>query len=208
PALLSASGWRRLEDRALGQLAHYHGQFPLRAGMPKEELKSRLGLSTRLFNDALAHLAAAGHVADEGATVRLSTHEIQLTPAQRQAADRLLRRLGESPLAPPALPEVRQELSAAADGSPVHIDEELLAALAHQRRIVRVSEDLAFTAEAYDRMVSQVVGHLSANGKITVAEVRDLFGTSRRYVLALLEHLDREHVTRRLGDERVLAARP
>src|SRR4029078_8242921 len=101
-----------------------------------------------------------------------------------------LGRLRESPLAPPALPELRQELSAIANGSPVHVDEELLGALAHQKRIVRVSEDLAFTAEAYDRMVSQVVGHLSAKGKITVAEVRDLFGTSRRYVLALLEHLD------------------
>jgi selenocysteine-specific elongation factor len=52
-----------------------------------------------------------------------------------------------------------------------------------------------------------VVGHLKAHGKITVAEVRDLFGTSRRYVLALLEHLDRERVTRRVGDERVLAVR-
>ena len=107
-----------------------------------------------------------------------------------------------------ALPELRQELSAAANGSALEMDEELLAALAQQRRIVRVNEDLAFTAEAYDRMVVQVVGHLRAKGKITVAEARDLFGTSRRYVLALLEYLDREHVTRRLGDERVLAARP
>jgi selenocysteine-specific elongation factor len=98
-------------------------------------------------------------------------------------------------------------MSAAGNGSAVLIDEELLAALAHQRRIVRVSEDLAFTAQAYDQMVDQVVGHLKAHGKITVAEVRDLFGTSRRYVLALLEHLDRERVTRRVGDERVLAVR-
>jgi selenocysteine-specific elongation factor len=207
PALMSTSGWRRLEDRALAQLAQYHRQFPLRAGMPKEELKSRLGLATRLFNDALARLAAAGDVIDEGATVRLSAHAIQLTPAQQQLADRLLRRLGESPLAPPALPELRQEVRAAANGSTVDLDEELLAALAHQRRIVRVGEDLVFAAEAYDGMVSRVVDHLKQHGKITVAEVRDLFGTSRRYVLALLEHLDRERVTRRMGDERVLATR-
>jgi selenocysteine-specific elongation factor len=68
-----------------------------------------------------------------------------------------------------------------------------------------VSEDLVFSTAAYNRMVERVTEHLRSHGTITVAEARDLFGTSRRYVLPLLEHLDQKRVTRRQGDERVLA---
>ena len=207
PAVMSASGWRRLEERLVAQLGQYHRQHALRAGMPKEELKSRLGLSTRLFNDALARLIAGGTVVEQGAAVRLAGHQLQLTAAQARLADRLLARLAASPLAPPSLPELIQELGAAAHADGAPLDEELLAALAAQGRIVRVSDDLAFTADAYRRMLGQITEHLKARGTITVAEVRDLFGTSRRYVLALLEHLDRERVTRRVGDERMLASR-
>ncbi len=206
-ALVSASGWRRIEERFVEHLAHYHRQFALRPGIPKEELKSRVNLSPRLFGEALARLCAEGVAVDQGATVRLASHQVQLTPAQQQLAGALLELLETNPLAPPSLAEARQQLAGrASDGAA--IDDELLGALVLQGRIVRVSEDLAFTAEAYRRMVGQIVRHLEAHGKITVAEVRDLFGTSRRYVLALLEHLDRERITRRIGDERVLAARP
>src|SRR5690349_21838487 len=90
---------------------------------------------------------------------------------------RSTRRSSALPRSPPALAELRQELSAAGNGSAVLIDDELLAALAHRREIVRVSDDLAFAAPAYDRMVEQIVMHLKSHGKITVAEVRDLFGT-------------------------------
>ena len=204
--VISGSGWRRLAEHAHDQIAHYHRQFPLRAGIPKEELKSRLGLTPRLFGDVLTRLVAGGEVVDQGATLRSAAHEIALTPAQEQAAAGLLALLSQNPLSPPALPDARQTL-AAANGAVAAVDDELLGALVQQGRIVRVSEDLAFSADAYERMVDQVVDHLKTNGKITVAEVRDLFGTSRRYVLGLLEHLDRERITRRLGDERVLAAR-
>jgi selenocysteine-specific elongation factor len=173
--------------------------------MPREELKSRLGLATRLFADALSRLVAQGAVAEHGAAIRTAGHEVQLSPAQDLLAAQLLARLSANSLSPPSLPELRAELDRALPGA--RLDEDLLGALALRGQIVRVSEDLLFTAEAYNRMVDQITGHLRLHGKITVAEVRDLFGTSRRYVLGLLEHLDREHVTRRVGDERVLASR-
>ena len=61
-----------------------------------------------------------------------------------------------------------------------------------------------FTANAYKEMVDKIVKHLNKEGKITVAQVRDLLKTSRRYAIALMEHLDQQRVTRRLGDDRVL----
>jgi selenocysteine-specific elongation factor len=215
PAVLSASGWRRIEVRFAEALAAYHRQFPLRAGMPREELRSRAGLTPRLFNEALARLSGAGRVAEHGATVRLSSHEVTFSPAQERLASRVLERLDAAGLAPPTLPELRQELAAAGVGvnssgggtGGAALDEDFVGALALHGKIVRLGDDLIFAAPAYNRMVERLVEHLRSHGTVTVAQARDLFGTSRRYVLPLLEHLDQQRVTRRQGDERVLGGR-
>jgi selenocysteine-specific elongation factor len=201
-AVMSSTGWRHLAARIADQLTQYHRQYPLRAGIPRSELMSRLQLPTRLFNDAISRLVAEGAVAETGTAVRLPDHQLQLSAAQRQLADRLLTLVRATPLAPPSLPELRQTLNGAPGST--SLDDELLAALAAMGEVVRVGDDLVFASEAYRHMVEQLTSHLRTKGKITVAEVRDLFGTSRRYVLPLLEHLDRERVTRRVGDERVL----
>jgi selenocysteine-specific elongation factor len=80
----------------------------------------------------------------------------------------------------------------------------LLNLLIEQRRVVKVSDDVVFAASAYDEMVEKVTSHLKAHGKVTLAQVRDLFHTSRKYAQALLEYLDGKKITRRVGDERVL----
>jgi len=67
-----------------------------------------------------------------------------------------------------------------------------------------VSEDVLFLKETYEEMVERVVEHIKEKGAITVAQVRDMFAASRKYALALMEHLDERKVTRRVGDERVL----
>jgi selenocysteine-specific elongation factor len=200
-AVLSRSALNRIQVRAVEYLGQYHRQYPLRPGMPREELKSRLRLATRLYNDVLARLVVDGVVAEAGALVRLPTHAVRLDPGQEEVALRLRQRLALTPLAPPALPELRQEVGAG-------LDDELLAAVVALGDVVRVGDDLVFATSTYNEMVAAIVDHLKEHGRITVAEARDRFGTSRRYVLPVLEHLDRERITRRLGDERVLAAGP
>ena len=76
--------------------------------------------------------------------------------------------------------------------------------LLETRQAVKVAENVIFAAAAYDEMVGRVVERLRTGGKITVAEVRDMFQTSRKFALALMEHLDEMKITRRVGDERVL----
>ena len=84
------------------------------------------------------------------------------------------------------------------------LDEDLLAYLEAKGEIVRVSDGVAFAADAFGEMVDRVTSHLRDNGSVTLAQVRDMFGTSRKYAQALLEHMDAERITRRVGDERVL----
>lgn len=69
---------------------------------------------------------------------------------------------------------------------------------------MKVSDSVVFAASAYNEMVSKITARIKSRGKITLAEVRDLFNTSRRYAQDRLEHLDEKKVTRRVGDERVL----
>jgi selenocysteine-specific elongation factor len=70
--------------------------------------------------------------------------------------------------------------------------------------VVKVSDSVVFSASAYNEMVEKVASHIKARGKVTLGEVRDLFKTSRKYAQALLENMDAEKITRRVGDERVL----
>ena len=80
----------------------------------------------------------------------------------------------------------------------------MLAYLQEKGEVVKVNETVVFTTAAYDDMVTRIIAHLQENGSVTVAAARELFGTSRKYVLPLLEYLDQQRVTRRVGDERVL----
>jgi selenocysteine-specific elongation factor len=73
-----------------------------------------------------------------------------------------------------------------------------------QGRLVRLSDDVVFLAETYEQMRDRIVAFLHEHPTITVAQVRDLFGASRKYALALVNYLDEKRITRRIGDERVL----
>ena len=84
------------------------------------------------------------------------------------------------------------------------IDQEILNFLADQGKIAKVSETVVFSATAYQEMVDKIVLYIKDHQEITVANVRDLFGTSRKYAMALMNHLDQEKITRRVGDARIL----
>ena len=191
--VVSVRGYEELMARLERVLADYHARYPLRSGMPREELKSRVDLPLRAYNALLSHATAQNRVAEQGAIVRLPEHRIRFSPEQQRRVDELLARFAASPYAPPSVAEAE-----------VAIGAELLNVLMEEGRLVRVSEGVVFLAETYQEMVGQVVSHLEGEGNITVAEVRDMFGASRKYALALMEHLDDQRVTKRVGDLRVL----
>ncbi len=185
----TAGGWRDIEDRTRAALGDYHRQFPLRLAAPKEELRSRLRLVPQVFNDVLSLLNEAGVTVEQGSTVRLPDHTPNLGDTQRAAVDEYLRQLDSDPFSPP---------------TDFAIDPEVVNLLDSEGQVVKVSESVVFSASAYQLMVDRITVHLSENGEITVADVRDLLGTSRKYALALMDHLDHVRITRRVGDVRVL----
>lgn len=181
----------RLKERVTQALQAYHTQFTLRMGMSREELKSRLRLpfGGAHFDAILERLIKDGMVAGEGKQVHLASFQVHLTPQQVAEAAAWQRTLEENPYSPPQT---------------WPLDAELLNFLLEQGQVVKVADGVIFSAQAYKTMVQRIKEHIRERGRITVAEARDLFGTSRRYALALMEHLDQEKITRRIGDERVL----
>lgn len=159
-----------------------------------EELRERLGLAPEAFAAVLAAAVAAGWLVRDGDTVRLSRHQVRFGADQQARAEALLARFRAAPYTPPSAKEAEALAGAG-----------VVAALVARGDLVAVGGDVLFDRATYDRLVAAVTEHIQAHGAITVAEVRDRFGTSRKYALALLEHLDRIRVTRRVGDNRVLA---
>jgi selenocysteine-specific elongation factor len=193
--LFAPEAWASLAARTRRALEAYHRAHPRRVGMPREELKSRLGLAPAAFGPALAELVADGVLADRGGGLSLPEHRVEIDPAAGGPAGRLLELLGAQPFAPPSLPEAMREAGASA---------EVVRALAQRGELVRLSEEVAFTRAAFDSAVALVRAMVAADGSVSVASLRDRMGASRRPVLALLEHLDAQRVTRRVGDARVL----
>jgi selenocysteine-specific elongation factor len=191
--LFTSEGFSALGGRARDAVGSFHREYPLRKGIRREELRSRLALPPRVFALALERWLERGELREWGAVVGLPGYQPALSPAQEAEASSYLQRLEDSPFAPPT------------DRPP---DPEILSYLEDEGQVVQVGGAVVFAASAYREMTERIIAHLRERSTITLAEVRDLFSNSRRYAQSLLEHLDRRGITRRLGDERVLRRRP
>ncbi len=197
--IMSRGGWSQVTTQVLTILGEYHRTYPLRAGMPRSELKSRLdqgrrmALTARAFADILALAAAEGLLHVSEAIVSRAGHQVAFTPAQEKLVQQQLALFRRQPYTPPGIDEARSVLG-----------EDVLAALFEQGKLVKLNDDVALDAAAYHDMVATIRQIIQQEGSVTVAQVRDRFSTSRKYALAILEYLDAQRVTRRVGDARVL----
>jgi selenocysteine-specific elongation factor len=192
--LYDTGAWRGITERAARELEAYHEAHPLRPGMAREELRSRLGVPAASFPSVVQGLLQDGLVVEREGSIAVPGHRVEVH-GDGGAAAALVQLLGRQPFAPPSLSEAVQQTGATS---------EIIRALAQGGEIVRLSDDIAFTKDAFESAVALVREIISNDGSITVAQLRDRMGASRRPVLALLEHLDAQHVTRRVGDARVL----
>ncbi|HTD58364.1 MAG TPA: selenocysteine-specific translation elongation factor, partial [Solirubrobacteraceae bacterium] len=192
--LYSDEAWSAIAQRATHELEAFHAAHPLRPGMAREELRSRLGVSPASFASVVQGLVQDRKLVESNSSIASPDHHVAADTAAGPARD-LLDLLGQDPFAPPSLHEAMERTRAST---------EIVRSLAQRGEIVRVSDDIAFTKHAYDQAVTMVRELIDGGGSVTVAQLRDRMGASRRPVLALLEHLDAEHVTRRVGDARVL----
>ncbi|MDP2994285.1 MAG: selenocysteine-specific translation elongation factor [Anaerolineales bacterium] len=191
--VLAASQWTKLKESVVATLVAYHGLYPLRRGMPREELKSRLKLAPRLFNLVLPKMAAEGVLTEGPKWAALPGHIVRFSPFQQVKVDKLMALFAAAPYAPPSVKECQAE-----------VGEDIFSALREFGDLVAISEEVVFHKTDYETMVEKIRQALQQKRQISLAEVRDLLNTSRKYAQALLEHLDAIGVTVRDGDFRRL----
>jgi selenocysteine-specific elongation factor len=191
--VIAGSQWSSLEDSVVSTLVVYHQTYPLRRGMPREELKSRLKLSPRLFTLAMQRLASENILIEAAKWVSLPGHMVRFSPFQQVKVDKLMEQFALTPFAPPSIKECQ-----------VQLGQDIYSALLEFGDLVAVSAEIVFRKSDYETMVDKIRLTLKQKDQISLAEVRDLFNTSRRYVQPLLEHLDAIGITLRSGDTRKL----
>ena len=185
--------WNSLTEKILQNIGTYHKQFPLRRGIPREELKSKLKLAPKIFNSVISLNTERAAFKEYGNWLALPAHEIKFNGADQVKVQALMRKFESNPYATPSVKECQTE-----------VGEEILNALIELGELKTVSVDVIFRKKDYDGMVEKIRTELQSKGTITLGEIRDMLNTTRKYIQALLEHLDAIGVTMRDGDARKL----
>ena len=194
--IADAAWWQSLRKRAMDAIDSHHKSHPQHLGFPLNDLRAALEESlpaAELFDALSADLCKTGFF-QAGTTIRRTTHRPALPPQLQAAGNRVRATLSAKPFEPPS----RKEL--ATDST----SQQALRFLLETGEAVEVSEEIVLLADAYARATEVVKKFLGEHPSATVSELRQALGASRRIVVPLLERLDKEGITRREGDKRVL----
>jgi selenocysteine-specific elongation factor len=205
--LVSREALGRLVAAAVGETEAHHRREPLQRGLARETLRERVfaRAPAEVFRAALSEAERAGRLVAERDVVRAPSHTLELSGADASLRARLERIYRDAALEAPALEDALAR-AAEAEGAPRERARRILQLLLDDGTLRRVTPELLFHRDALARLVELVRARADATpGRlIDVAAFKDLAGVSRKYAIPLLEHLDRERVTRRAGDRRLV----
>jgi len=200
-----AEHFLQLAGEVMRQLASFHGSDPLMRGIAKEDLRGRIrgrqkrAPSAAVFNAVLRQLEKAGKIGTSGEIVRLAGRVIELDPQESAARDHIVQAFAAAGLTVPAASDVLAGLKI--DRARSH---KILQLLLKEKVLVKVAEDLIFHPDALGKLKEMLARQKTKSDRINVGGFKELTGLSRKYAIPLLEYLDRERVTRRQGDERII----
>lgn len=195
--------WRpmfeELETELVEQVGEYHRRYPLRDAAPKEELRARVAAEppVDVLDAALGQLVADDRLRTGSDGYAFVDHIVRL-PAQAAATrDAIVESFSNGGLSPPGL-----EQALAAAGGDVTERREILHHLLREGHLVRIKEDLVLHADALTRLRDELAARFARGDQFSVAEFKDWAGISRKFAIPLLEYLDSQRITRRVGDAR------
>jgi selenocysteine-specific elongation factor len=185
------------KERLTSILGNLHKAQPYTPGLNLAELQRRGNIAAEPMPELLKLLEADGSLRRKGEAYHLPTHRPDLPSEWAGETEQLWDSLAEGKMQPPTRPELE---SASEHGK------QIVAFWAANGRIVTLSDGIIFPTETFADIRRRIINHLEQNKQMTMAEARDLLGTTRKYAVPILEALDRDGVTRRVGDQRVLAS--
>lgn len=216
PALLiSGEHFASVSNRIIAAQEAFHAANPLAQGLAREDLRGRLALpppqagrnraakptipSSLLFNAALQALGSQGKLQTDGETVRLAGREVRLSAQESAAKESISRAFEHAALSVPTASEVLAKLPVDRARA-----EKILQILLREKTLVKVSEGLVFHRAALEKLCALLAERKTRSRRLDVAGFKEMTGVTRKYAIPLLEYLDRERVTRREGDARII----
>ncbi len=199
PVLIAPAVFEKSKVDALSALKKFHDANPLVAGMSKEELRDRLGLSAEVFRNLLVALANEKKLEISGETVHLAGRSVVMKDDEAESKKVIELAFASAGLQVPSLKEVLASLKVDKIRA-----QKIVTLLLRDKLLVKVSEELVFHQNALVELRRKLAVLKATSPKIDVARFKELTGVSRKYAIPLLEYFDRERVTRRVGNERVI----
>jgi len=195
--LIAQEAFSQAQRETLVAVEEFHRANPLVAGISKEELREKLGLSPEVFGAVLEALLREKKLAVTGEQVRSAGRSLVFKDEEAESKRTIEQAFSGAGLKVPALKDVLAGLRV--DKATA---QKIVTLLLRDKVLVKISDDLVFHRRALEELRQRVNAYKAKSAKIGVAEFKDLTGVSRKYAIPLLEYLDRERVTRRVGDQR------
>jgi selenocysteine-specific elongation factor len=183
----------------LGTVGDFHQQNPLVPGTGKEALRESINLDAEIFEAVVAILIAEKKIVIAGDLIHLPGRGVEMKDEESESRTAIENAFASAGLAVPALKDVLASL---------RVDkvraQKIVTLLLREKTLMKIADDLVFHRATLEDLRQRVVRHKTKSAKLDVAQFKDLTGVSRKYAIPLLEYLDREHVTKRVGNERII----
>jgi selenocysteine-specific elongation factor len=201
PILVLPTVVESLKKETLEQISNFHKENTLQKGISREELRKRFydDLPLEVFRYCLDELVAKKKISILEESVSLYGREVQLSSEGQQIRQMIETLFLKAGYQPPAISDVQNSISA----NPEEI-RRILFWMIKEKILVKLSEDLVYHRTTIDSIKTQIKGKFTPGSKFGVAEFKELFDITRKHAIPLLEYLDREKFTRRIGNDRIL----
>ena len=197
--MVSAELVKSLQETMVARVEQFHQANPLVAGMNQDELRETLGLAAEVFRGVLEALVRERKLEARGEVVHAAGRGVVLRDEEAESKAQIEQAFARAGLKVPLLKDVLASLPVDKARA-----QKIVTLLLRDRVLVKLADDLVFHRDALDALRRQIVAQKANMPKLNVGNFKDLFGITRKYAIPLLEYLDRERVTRRVGDERVI----
>lgn len=199
--LLHVRYLKDVETKLMEILEAYHGRNPLKSGISKEELKTRIfeGIKPKLADLVFGYFEKEGIINIDNQYVAKSGFTVQFNKIQSQIRDMIIKNYREKPYNPPKITELAEESRLDKNQC-----QTVYNALIEMGELIKLDEEIAFSKDAYNEAVELARKLIKENGSIQLGQFRDILGTSRKYAMTLLDYFDQNKITKRVGDNRVL----
>jgi selenocysteine-specific elongation factor len=197
--LLSTVAAQKTREKLMAAMEAFHKANPLVAGIGKEELREKLDLHQAVMEALLSQLVRDKKIEVAGEQVRLAGRGVELKDEEAKAKEQIERAFAQAGLKVPLMKEVLDKLPVDKARA-----QKLVTLLLRDRVLVKLADDLVFHHSALEGLRRLMAAQKTKAPKIDVATFKDLIGVTRKYAIPLLEYLDQQRITRRVGDERII----